>query len=481
MLVERQSERLDETSKFIQFNFPFIVLWFGEKTSHVILHMTSLPAMYVVPGGRTLPRTLLRMHWPPFEFMQRRIATAAAVDHGSSEPFLPGTGTLADSRHHDRRYAVRQAKPFSEFLTDTFNRRHDYLRISVTERCNLRCLYCMPEEGVQLTPNRDLLTTAEIHYLSALFVNQGVTKIRLTGGEPTVRKDIVLLMKGIGALRKNGLRELALTTNAISLHRKLDEMVDAGLTAVNISLDTLDPFQFQLITRRQGFDAVTKSIDRVLEMNKAGAGVKLKINCVVIRGLNDHQILPFIEKTEDQDIEVRFIEYMPFDGNKWSQNKMVPYVEMLEIIRSRYPTIERLRGHENNTSKTWQIPGFAGRVGFITSMTHNFCGTCNRLRITSDGNLKVCLHGNAEVSLRDMLRKDHDGEPMDEAAFEAVRKLELDRKQAKLRFDGEEGWISKERQLLEVIGKAVKRKEENHAGMGELESMPNRPMILIGG
>jgi cyclic pyranopterin phosphate synthase len=340
----------------------------------------------------------------------------------------------------------------------------------------------MPEEGIQLSPNKDILTTAEIYYLSALFVNQGVNKIRLTGGEPTVRKDIVPLMQQIGSLRRNGLKELALTTNAISLHRKLDAMVEAGLTGVNISLDTLDPFEFQLLTRRQGFDAVMKSINRIQEMNKVGAGIKLKINAVVMRGLNDHQIMPFVEKTRDEDIEVRFIEYMPFEGNKWSKKKMLPYSEMLDIIRQKYPEISRLRDAKNDTSKTWQVPGFKGRIGFITSMTHNFCGTCNRLRITSDGNLKVCLHGNAEVSLRDILREDNNGEPMDEGAFEAIRKLELDRRKPNdLKFDGEEGWMSKEQQLLDVIGAAVKRKKAKHAGIGELENMKNRPMILIGG
>ncbi|SMQ48197.1 unnamed protein product [Zymoseptoria tritici ST99CH_3D7] len=338
----------------------------------------------------------------------------------------------------------------------------------------------MPQEGIQLSPDRDILTTPEIYYLSALFVNQGVTKIRLTGGEPTVRKDIVPLMKQIGSLRRHGLQELALTTNGISLHRKLEDMVEAGLTGVNISLDTLDKLQFPLLTRRNGFDAVMKSINRVQEMNKLGAGINLKINCVAMRGVNDDQILPFVEMTREQDLEVRFIEYMPFGGNKWSQKKMLPYAELVEIIRSQYPDIGRLQDGKSAVSKTWQVPGFKGRIGFITSMTNDFCGSCNRLRITSDGNLKVCLHGNTEVSLRDLLRNEHDGEPMDEAAFEAIRQIEMDRRQP----DGipvTQGWISKERQLLEVIGAAVKRKQEKHAGMGELENMTNRPMILIGG
>ena len=343
----------------------------------------------------------------------------------------------------------------------------------------------MPEEGVDLSAARTQLTTPEIHYLSSLFVSQGVTKIRLTGGEPTVRKDIVPLMQAIGGLRSKGLKELALTTNAISLHRKLDAMVEAGLTGVNISLDTLDPFQYQILTRRQGFEAVMKSITRVQEMNKAGAGVKLKINCVVMRGLNHHQILPFVEMTRDQDVEVRFIEYMPFGGNKWSENKMLPYAEMLSMIREEYPDIARLQDKtKNETSKTWAVPGFKGRVGFITSMTHNFCGTCNRLRITSDGNLKVCLHGDDEVSLRDVLREGHGGDPLDAEAFEAIRQIEMDRRKgmsgARVDVEGE-AWIGKERRLLTVIDKAVKAKKEKHAGMEALEKGTNRPMILIGG
>ncbi|KXT17433.1 hypothetical protein AC579_5728 [Pseudocercospora musae] len=435
---------------------------------------------------RALPR--VRRRWPqPLATSHRTtpcrgIATAASVDIQEPEPYMPNPTPILASRQ-DRKDTVWNAKPFSDFLTDTYDRQHEYLRISLTERCNLRCTYCMPEEGVQISPNREILTTPEIYYLSALFVNQGVNKIRLTGGEPTVRKDIVPLMQKIGSLRRNGLKELALTTNGISLHRKLDAMIEAGLTGVNISLDTLDPLQFPILTRRQGFSAVMKSINRVQEMNKLGAGIKLKINCVAMRGVNDDQIIPFVEMTRDEDIEVRFIEYMPFGGNKWSQRKMLPYAELVELISTRYPTLGRLKDATNDTSKTWQVPGFKGRVGFITSMTHNFCGTCNRLRITSDGNLKVCLHGNTEVNLRDVIRADNRGEPMDEAAFEAIRQVELDRRKHAedgRRFDGEEGWISKERQLLEVIGAAVKRKKAKHAGMGKLENMENRPMILIG-
>jgi cyclic pyranopterin phosphate synthase len=326
-----------------------------------------------------------------------------------------------------------------------------------------------------------MLTTPEIFYLSSLFVSQGVTKIRLTGGEPTVRRDIVPLMQQIGSLRANGLRELALTTNGISLHRKLDAMVEAGLTGVNLSLDTLDPFQFQIMTRRKGFDAVMKSIERILDMNRLGANLKLKVNCVVMRGLNEREMIPFVELGREKDIEVRFIEYMPFGGNKWSKGKMISFQEMLDIIRVKYPGLARLPGHKNDTSKTYQIPGFVGKVGFISSMTNDFCGTCNRLRITSDGNMKVCLHGNDEVSLRDLLRRDNNGEPIDEVAFERIKQTEIARRDGLLGNETALGWGPREQELLNVIGAAVKRKAEKHADMGDLEKMQNRPMILIGG
>ncbi len=383
-----------------------------------------------------------------------------------------------------RRGKLREARPFSDFLTDGFSRQHDYLRISLTEKCNLRCLYCMPEEGVPLSPARDLLTTAEIVLLASLFVSQGVTKIRLTGGEPTVRRDIVPLMQQIGTLRTSGLRELCLTTNGIALHRKLESMVEAGLTGVNLSLDTLDPYQFQVMTRRNGFDAVRKSMDRILELNRAGAGIRFKINCVVMRKLNDGEILPFVELTRDSDVEVRFIEYMPFDGNRWSEGKMVSYEEMLRRIRERYPTLQKIRDHKNDTSKTYRVPGFVGRIGFITSMTHNFCGTCNRLRITSEGNLKVCLFGNAEVSLRDIVRKTNNGEPIDETALAAMRQQLALAHRPTGPSDGDPPPLSAfpgSHELLDVIGRAVKSKKAKHAGMGELEHMKNRPMILIGG
>lgn len=336
----------------------------------------------------------------------------------------------------------------------------------------------MPENGVPLSPSAHLLTTPEIVYLSQLFVSQGVDKIRLTGGEPTVRKDIVDLMKQIGRLRSSGLKELCLTTNGLTLHRKLDAMVEAGLTGINLSLDTLDPYQFTIMTRRNGHEAVVRSIERILEMNKLGAGIRLKINCVAMRGINEREIIPFVELGKNKDIEVRFIEYMPFDGNKWSQGKMLSFKEMLAMIQEKYPDLQKIKDHANDTSKTYQVPGFMGKLGFITSMTHNFCGTCNRLRITSDGNLKVCLFGNSEVSLRDILREKNNGEPIDQPAMDAIGLSETDSRDASARDSNVSG---QDQRLLGIIGAAVKRKKAKHAGMSELENMKNRPMILIGG
>ncbi|XP_068751753.1 molybdenum cofactor biosynthesis protein 1-like [Montipora capricornis] len=331
-------------------------------------------------------------------------------------------------------------KPLSEFLSDKFGRHHTYLRISLTERCNLRCQYCMPEEGVQLSQNNELLTTEEIITLAKLFVKEGVDKIRLTGGEPLIRKDIVELCAELSRL--DGLQTLAMTTNAVTLKRKLPQLRKAGLKSINISLDTLEPQKFEFLTRRKGWHKVMESIDCALELGFH----PLKLNCVVMRGLNEDEVCNFVALTQDKPLDVRFLEYMPFDGNKWNFKKLVSYTEILDRISQRWPDVAKLSNHPNDTSKAYKVPGFAGQIGFVTSMSEHFCGGCNRLRITADGNLKVCLFGNAEVSLRDALRAGTD-----------------------------------EEEMLEIIGGAVKRKKKHHAGMFNIVKQKNRPMILIGG
>lgn len=329
-----------------------------------------------------------------------------------------------------------------DILTDTFGRHHTYLRISLSERCNLRCQYCMPEEGVDLTPKERLLSTEEILRLSEMFVREGITKMRLTGGEPLVRKDLPDIIAGMNELRSLGLQTIAMTTNGVTLARKLPVLKGAGLDLLNISLDTLIPAKFEFITRRKGWDRVMAGIDTALDLGYD----PVKINCVVMRGVNEEEICDFVALTENKNIDMRFIEYMPFDGNKWNFKKMVPYQEMLKTIQDKYPSLFRISDQPNDTSKAYKVEGFKGQIGFITSMSEHFCGSCNRLRLTADGNLKVCLFGNSEVSLRDAMRQ---GLPEDE--------------------------------LMQVVSAAVKRKKKQHAGMFELSKMKNRPMILIGG
>ena len=255
----------------------------------------------------------------------------------------------------------------------------------------------MPSEGVNLSPKSHLLTADEIIYIAKLFVEQGVTKIRLTGGEPTIRKDLVEIIASLKSLPN--LEQVGITTNGLVLTRNLVNYQRAGLDALNISLDTLRSEKYEEITRRKGFERVIAGIDLAVQL-----GYKPKVNCVVMKNFNENEVCDFVEWTRDRAVDVRFIEYMPFSGNRWHTEKMLSFKEMLNLINERFPDFQALPNGPNDTSKAYHVPGFAGQVGFITSMTEHFCGSCNRLRITADGNLKVCLFGNKEVSLRDAIR-----------------------------------------------------------------------------
>ncbi|KAG7099709.1 hypothetical protein E1B28_001527 [Marasmius oreades] len=339
--------------------------------------------------------------------------------------------------------AIERTNPFRTALVDSFQRRHDYLRISITERCNLRCFYCMPEEGVELTPSANLLTNEEILRLAELFVKAGVTKIRLTGGEPTVRKGVLDIIAGLDQLQQFGLTSIAMTSNGIALHRRLPDFIDNGLTHLNLSLDTLDPFKFEFMTKRRGHEAVLKTLETALSSPKLQA---VKMNVVVVKGLNDGEVLDFIELTKDAPLSVRFIEFMPFTGNNWDKKKMVPSSVLLDHIIDKYPTVARISDEVNDTARSWKVPGYSGSFGFISSMSDHFCSSCNRLRITADGQIKVCLFDDKEVSLRDALRNGA--------------------------TDGS---------LMQIIGQAVFGKQEKHVQMEDINVTTNRPMILIGG
>jgi len=282
-------------------------------------------------------------------------------------------------------------------LQDSFGREHNYLRISITEHCNLRCSYCMPEEGIALTPKSHLMTADEIIHIAKTFLSHGVSKIRLTGGEPLVRKDAKEIILQLGKLGV----DLTITTNGILVPNFIETFKEAGIKTINISIDSLVKEKFNKITRRNYFDTVFENIDLLLE-----EGFKVKLNVVLIKEFNDNEILDFISLTKHKNIQIRFIEFMPFNGNHWDKSKLVSYAEVMETIQSEYAfsEIERLTDAPNDTAKNFKIKSHLGSFAIISSVTNPFCSTCNRTRLTADGKLKNCLFSNSETSLLETLR-----------------------------------------------------------------------------
>ncbi len=297
-------------------------------------------------------------------------------------------------------------------LIDNHHRTHNYLRISLTDNCNLRCFYCMPEEDYHFMPNQQLMQAEEIVEIAKLFVEQGVNKIRLTGGEPLVRKDAREIITALGKLGV----ELTITTNATRVEHFVDAFEEAGIRSVNISLDTLQKDKFHLITRRDQFETVKQNIDTLLSR-----GFNVKINVVVVKGLNDAEILDFIEWTKQAPIQIRFIEFMPFDGNKWNRDKLVTMHEILELINQQYAFISA-ENAANDTSKHFSIPGHAGSFAIISTMSVPFCNTCNRIRLTADGKIKNCLFSEEESDLLKALRNGEELLPLIDSAIKAKHK-----------------------------------------------------------
>jgi molybdenum cofactor biosynthesis protein A len=290
-------------------------------------------------------------------------------------------------------------------MQDTHGRGHNYLRISITEHCNLRCTYCMPAEGIALTPRAHLMTADEIVTIAQTFVSLGVNKIRLTGGEPLVRKDAKDIISRLGKLGV----ELTLTTNGILVQDFIDTFKEAGISTLNVSIDSLKKEKFNEITRRNYFDKLIENLE-LLEIN----GFNVKLNVVVIKNFNDNEIIDFIELTKDRNIQIRFIEFMPFDGNQWNREKLVSYAEILSQVDSFYKNKEviRLEDKANDTAKNHKIESYKGSFSVISSVTNPFCSTCNRIRLTADGKLKNCLFSNTETSLLDTLRSGESIEPL---------------------------------------------------------------------
>ena len=324
------------------------------------------------------------------------------------------------------RYGLHERGPArARGLVDRFGRGHTYLRISVTERCNLRCSYCMPEAGVALLPRDTLLTFEEIERLAALFVRLGVRKVRLTGGEPLVRRDIDQLVARVGGLkralpapvgRSEGsalegtgaarLERLLITTNGLRLQPLLAGFRAAGLDAINLSLDTLRPERFRALTRRDGLAETLAAIRAAV-----AAGFKVKVNAVAMRGVNDDELCDLARAFAGElGIEMRYIEYMPFDGNHWSDSQLLPAAQLRALLEREF-TLDP-QGLDLGEGGTAQIHlltdrqgrRLPGRVGIISTMTEPFCSTCSRLRLTADGNLRWCLLDEGELELRAPLR-----------------------------------------------------------------------------
>jgi cyclic pyranopterin phosphate synthase len=301
-------------------------------------------------------------------------------------------------------YGVTHPSLQTERLVDRFGRVHTYLRISVTDRCNLRCAYCMPSEQIQWKPVSDILTLDEIVDISRLFVSLGVVKIRLTGGEPTVRPDIERLIEQLANLP--GLSTLAMTTNGVLLAKKAHALKAAGLSSLNVSLDTLREERFATIAGRSHFHDVMAGIDAALE-----AGFRpLRINTVIMKNVNDDELLDFVRFVKDRPINVRFIEFMPSESVSIRTAEMVSFGEMKRRIGVCYELKPVSSNNQATTTeaspvaKEYRIDGFVGSVSFITPMTEQFCAACSRLRLTADGRLKTCLFYPAETSLLEAVR-----------------------------------------------------------------------------
>lgn len=326
-------------------------------------------------------------------------------------------------------------------LVDSFGRQHSYLRISVTDRCNLRCVYCMPPQGIEVKRKEEMLTLEELERIASVFAQMGITKIRLTGGEPLVRKNLPMLISRLRRLP--GIETIGMTTNGVLLHQHIDELQTAGLTHLNISLDTLRRERFERISLRSYYSDIWMGIFSALEARFT----PLKLNVVVMKGINDDELIEFVDFAHDKPINIRFIEYMPFKFNQWNCGGFIPYEEMKKRIEAKY---ELIRIHDSNhphaVAKDFAVAGCPGTVSFITSMSCDFCDTCNRVRLLADGSMKSCLFYASEVNLRNALR------------------------------DG-----ASDEELGVIIQSAIVRKPFQHPPMQQLATIENRSMIEIGG
>jgi cyclic pyranopterin phosphate synthase len=279
-------------------------------------------------------------------------------------------------------------------LKDKYGRVHDYLRISLTDKCNLRCFYCMPAQP-DFMPNSRLMSADEILKLAEIFVRDFcIKKIRLTGGEPLIRSDLPVILRGLKALGV----ELGISTNGVLLDRHFELLKEVGIKSLNISLDSLEAERFREITRRGYFESVMRNIREALDRD-----FEVKLNVVVVRGRNEHEVIDFVRLTKDLPLAVRFIEFMPFHTNGWEWEKVFSMQEMMALIAQDGDFLP-VFGEQHATSKDYRMTGHEGTFGFISTITSHFCQDCNRLRLTADGKLRNCLFANNEHDLLGSLR-----------------------------------------------------------------------------
>ncbi|MEM9648488.1 MAG: GTP 3',8-cyclase MoaA [Bacteroidota bacterium] len=283
-------------------------------------------------------------------------------------------------------------------LIDNHNRQINYLRLAVTDRCNLRCNYCMPSEGIDFVKNDRLLTIDELIQVSDILVGQGIDKIRITGGEPFVRKDLMLLLRALAKM--DGLNEISVTTNATVIGPYIDELKELGIKNVNVSLDSINRDTFERITRRNQFDTVHNNLIRLIT-----EGFNVRINFIVLEGQNEQDMIPILEVMKHHMVSIRFLEEMPFNGGtknfsgiKWNHKAILGH------IAESYPDFKKLESPKTSTSVNYKIAGHAGTFGIIPSFSRTFCGSCNRLRITATGDVITCLYGKPKSNLREIIR-----------------------------------------------------------------------------
>ena len=297
-------------------------------------------------------------------------------------------------------------------LADSFNRPVNYLRVSVTDRCNLRCLYCMPADGISLLSHNEILTYEEIYTIAKAAAALGINKLRLTGGEPLVRKNLSRLISTLAEIE--GIDDISLTTNGVLLENITEELKEAGLKRINISLDSLRSDRYQQITQSDKLEDVFKGIQAARQV-----GLRpIKTNTVVIRDINDDEILDFARMTIDEDWHVRFIEYMPFKNNG-QDGKLVPVSEMMQVIEDLgelKPTFPDGGG----PAKYYRLPNALGTIGFISPLSEHFCKACNRLRLTAEGKLRPCLFSDFEIDLRGPIRNGAGTDELKQLIKEAV-------------------------------------------------------------